>query len=263
MRRPEPPRTTCATSTTREPRGRESPIPLLALAQIDVPSFQTLATELRLDLALKLALAVVLGGTIGLEREISGKPAGLRTNILICLGATMLMDLSIHLGLLGIAQSDGRYGDPARLAAQVVSGIGFLGAGTIMQARGAVVGLTTAATIWVVAAIGLVLGAGFYIEAVGSTLTVAIVLTGLGRVERRLLNARREVSATIRLRHGTPFEDLARIFASNRIQIQGKQIFDHPDDRTYELRLVGPARQYDVVTAELMKREDVLSVQFD
>ena len=108
---------------------------------------------LRIDLLLKLSLAVVLGGIIGIERELSGKPAGLRTNILICLGSALLMDLSVRIGMVDGA----RVGDPARIAAQVVSGIGFLGAGTIMQARGAVLGLTTAATIWVVAAIGLTL----------------------------------------------------------------------------------------------------------
>ena len=206
---------------------------------------------------------MLCGGIIGLERELSGKPAGLRTNILICLGSAMLMDLSVHLGLLGIAESQGRTGDPARLAAQVVSGIGFLGAGTIMQARGSVVGLTTAATIWVVAAIGLVLGAGFYFEGLASTLTVAAVLTGLGRFEKRLLSARRAVNATIRLRPGTPFEPIAQLLTARGVHIQAKEIFDHPDDRTYELQLVGRAREYDAIATELMRREDVLSVQFD
>ena len=114
------------------------------------------ARVLRLDLLIKLSLAVLLGGIIGFERELSGKPAGLRTNILICLGAALLMDISTRIGLV-----DGhRIGDPARIAAQVVSGVGFLGAGTIMQGSGVVTGLTSAATIWVVAAIGLTVGGG-------------------------------------------------------------------------------------------------------
>ena len=121
------------------------------------------ARVLRLDLLIKLSLAVFLGGIIGFERELSGKPAGLRTNILICLGAALLMDVSNRIGLV-----DGqRIGDPARIAAQVVSGVGFLGAGTIMQGQGVVTGLTSAATIWVVAAIGLTVGGGFYVEALG------------------------------------------------------------------------------------------------
>jgi putative Mg2+ transporter-C (MgtC) family protein len=112
----------------------------------------------RLDLAMKLSLAVLAGGAVGLERQISGKPAGLRTNILICLGSALLMDLSMNLGM---SFGGARVGDPARLAAQVVTGIGFIGAGTIMQSRGAISGLTSAATIWVVAAIGLAIGAGW------------------------------------------------------------------------------------------------------
>ena len=112
---------------------------------------------LRVDLLVKLSLAVLLGGIIGFEREIAGKPAGLRTNILICIGAALLMDVSTRIGIV-----DGRrVGDPARIAAQIVSGVGFLGAGTIMQSQGVVTGLTSAATIWVVAAIGMTVGAGY------------------------------------------------------------------------------------------------------
>src|SRR5688572_32900992 len=134
----------------------------------------------RLDLAAKLVIAVLVGGGIGLERELKGKPAGLRTNILICVGSALLMDLG-----MGIGESHG--GDPSRIAAQVVTGIGFLGAGTILHTRGQITGLTSAATIWVVAAIGLTIGAGYYIEALGSTVTVMIVLVGLGWAEKRYL----------------------------------------------------------------------------
>jgi putative Mg2+ transporter-C (MgtC) family protein len=257
------PPTTCATSTTREPRGREPAIHLFAVLAQEPSFIETVAAELHLDLALKLLVAVILGGAIGMEREFSGKPAGLRTNILICIGSALLMDLSIRVGLIGIAESGGGSGDPGRIAAQIVSGIGFLGAGTILQARGAVIGLTTAATIWVVAAIGMVVGAGHYIEAIGSAVLVTAVLTGLGRVERHLLNARRTVSGTIRVVPGTPFEEVVRILTMHGIQIQSKGIVDDADARTYELRLAGPAKQFDTVTGALMRREDVLSVQFD
>jgi uncharacterized membrane protein YhiD involved in acid resistance len=135
----------------------------------------------RLDLAAKLVIAVLVGGGIGLERELKGKPAGLRTNILICVGSALLMDLG-----MGIGESHG--GDPSRIAAQVVTGIGFLGAGTILHTRGQITGLTSAATIWVVAAIGLTIGAGYFIEALGSTVAVMIVLIGLGWVESRFLS---------------------------------------------------------------------------
>ena len=153
----------------------------------DAPSWSDINAVLRFDLLLKLMLAVVLGGAIGLEREIKAKPAGLRTNILICVGAALLSDVSIRIGLIG----GERVGDPARIAAQIVSGIGFIGAGTIMQGGGTITGLTSAATIWVVAAIGIAIGAGFYVEAAGSGVLVMVVLAWLTRVENRAGNLTR------------------------------------------------------------------------
>ena len=131
---------------------------------------------LRLDILGRLLLAVLLGGAVGLERETRGKAAGLRTNILICVGATLFTILSIHMA--------GPNGDPARIAAQIVTGVGFLGAGTILHDRGAITGLTSAATIWLVAAIGVALGAGAVFEATGATLLVVLVLGSLGWAER-------------------------------------------------------------------------------
>jgi putative Mg2+ transporter-C (MgtC) family protein len=125
--------------------------------------------------------AALCGGLIGLERERKGKPAGFRTNILICLGASMYM--AVGLLLDGEAATD-----PARIAAQVVTGIGFLGAGCIIQQRGRVVGLTTAATIWVVAAIGIIAGAGFPILAIIASTMVLLTLVVLGQIETRFLD---------------------------------------------------------------------------
>jgi putative Mg2+ transporter-C (MgtC) family protein len=215
---------------------------------------------LRLDLLLKLGLAVLLGGAVGLERELSGKPAGLRTNILICLGSALLMDLSIN---IGIGANGVRYGDPGRIAAQVVTGIGFLGAGTILQARGAVVGLTTAATIWVVAAIGLLVGAGQYVEATGGTVLVFVVLAGLGKVERRILARHRTMGVTIRAKRGTPLDPIVDEIRGTGIQVVERKSFEHSGDTTFEMRLMGPAKQFDVATARLLERPEVLSVQFD
>src|SRR5438034_5706323 len=134
---------------------------------------------------LQLGLATLLGGAIGLERELGGKPAGLRTNIRMCIGAV----LYTHLSLAMLTASTGVIPagtDTTRVAAQIVPGVGFIGAGTILHARGAVVGLTSAATIWVVAAIGIALGSGYYLEGVGTTLAVLVVLSGLGRAEKIL-----------------------------------------------------------------------------
>jgi len=129
----------------------------------------------KLELLLQLGLATLLGGAIGLERELGGKPAGLRTNILICIGSALYTQLSLAMVPAG--------SDASRVAGQIVTGVGFIGAGTILHARGAVVGLTSAATIWVVAAIGVALGAGHYAEALLATLVVLVVLQGLGRIE--------------------------------------------------------------------------------
>ncbi|HXU80114.1 MAG TPA: MgtC/SapB family protein, partial [Polyangia bacterium] len=134
-----------------------------------------LHAALNLELLVQLLLAVLLGGAIGIERELKGKPAGLRTNVLICIAAVLFTMLSIRL-------SQGR-GDPGRLAAQILTGVGFIGAGTILHTRGAVTGLTSAATIWVVTAIGIALGSGAYVEALGATVLVMLVLAGLGRFE--------------------------------------------------------------------------------
>jgi putative Mg2+ transporter-C (MgtC) family protein len=123
------------------------------------------------DFVLKILLAATLGGIIGLERELSHKEAGLRTNILIAIGSTLITVLSFKIAALT------KTADPARLAAQIVSGIGFLGAGAIIQARFAVHGLTTAATIWTVAAIGIAVGSGFYLLAFLVAILVVIVLT--------------------------------------------------------------------------------------
>jgi putative Mg2+ transporter-C (MgtC) family protein len=132
---------------------------------------------------LRGGFAVLCGGAIGVERERRGKPAGFRTTILICLGSTLYMLVG---ELVASAQKVPGL-DPTRIAAQVVSGIGFLGAGTIMHSRGAVTGLTSAATTWVVAAIGLLIGAGFPALGLIATLLVLVTLELLSRLEPHLL----------------------------------------------------------------------------
>ena len=223
------------------------------------PQVMEVVRTLRLELVAKLGLAVLMGGIIGFEREVSGKPAGLRTNILICVGATLLMDLSIQIGMV-----DGRQtGDPGRIAAQIVSGVGFLGAGTIMQSQGMVTGLTSAATIWVVAAIGMAVGGGFYVEGISAGLLVTFVLTGLGKLEHWVRRARRVASATIRARLDTPIDNIRIALHAHGIRIESERIFDHPEDRTFEVKLSGPARQFEIATAALLAREYIYGVHVD
>jgi putative Mg2+ transporter-C (MgtC) family protein len=141
-----------------------------------------LVHELRVELLLELALAVVLGGLIGFEREWKNKPAGLRTNILICMSAVLFTEISYRVGLAG--------GDPGRIASQILAGVGFLGAGTILHHKGSVSGLTSAATIWMVTAIGVTLGWGAYVDAIAATALVLVVLAGMQRAEN-WINAHR------------------------------------------------------------------------
>jgi putative Mg2+ transporter-C (MgtC) family protein len=133
----------------------------------------------------RLAFAVLCGGIVGIERELKNKPAGIKTNILICVGSALYTSVSILISESHI--SEGHYGDPARVAAQIVSGIGFLGGGTIIQSKGTILGLTTAATIWVVAAIGLCVGLGHYSFGLLAAVSVVSILTLSNLFEDKIL----------------------------------------------------------------------------
>jgi len=135
--------------------------------------------------ATRLVLAAVLGGAIGLEREIRHKAAGLRTNMLMCFGAAMFTVMSGQL-------ADRFGGDHVRIASQIIPGIGFIGAGTILGERGSVIGLTSAATIFVTASIGMACGGGLYVTAVFATLVVLIALVVLGLLEDRFERRRQK-----------------------------------------------------------------------
>ena len=125
-------------------------------------------------------LAVGCGTVIGLERQLKHKAAGLRTNILICLGAAVFTIISERMA--------GGQDSITRIAAQIVTGVGFLGAGAVIQDRGGIHGLTTAATIWLMASIGMACGAKFYGLAILSTILALVVLVGLGHVDKYLLS---------------------------------------------------------------------------
>lgn len=203
-----------------------------------MPGLADMVETLHLELLLQVLLATLLGGAIGLERELSGKPAGLRTNILICVGATLFTVLSFKL-------SSSR-GDPARVAAQILPGVGFIGAGTILHARGSISGLTSAATIWVVAAIGMALGASAYTEAVGTTLLVMLILAGLGYLER--LVARHSTHSHL-LVHAKPelsaVEDLESLVRRSGLEVSRVESRRENVDLVIEFDLSGPKRLHD------------------
>lgn len=126
---------------------------------------------------IKILVAVLIGGLIGLEREASRRPAGLRTHILVCVASAMVMDVNLAMASIYVPS------DPMRLGAQVISGMGFLGAGTIIKEGNHIRGLTTAAGLWAVACLGIVIGAGFYLMAIFASLVMVIILKTLGQLE--------------------------------------------------------------------------------
>jgi putative Mg2+ transporter-C (MgtC) family protein len=133
-----------------------------------------------LELTVRLILSILLGGIIGFERETINRPAGLRTHILVCLGSTIIMLVSLYI----FHQFQGKANvDPGRIPAQVISGIGFLGAGTIIIEGATVKGLTTAASLWTVSAIGLAVGVGFYYGAVVATFLILLTLIAFNKLE--------------------------------------------------------------------------------
>ncbi len=138
----------------------------------------------------KLLLSMVLGAMVGLERRHKGQIAGMRTFALICMGATLAMLVSIYIPekLLNWTAN----GDAGRIAAQVISGIGFLGAGAIIQMKGSVRGLTTAAGMWMVASIGLAVGAGMYLVATVASVLIILVLTLLELLEKKLFKGKEQ-----------------------------------------------------------------------
>lgn len=179
----------------------------------------------------KLVLSLVLGAIIGIERRRKGQIAGLRTFALISMGATLAMLISIYIPqeYLGL-----KNGDPGRIAAQVVSGVGFLGAGAIIQMKGSVRGLTTAAGIWMTACIGLAVGAGMYLISIIATLLIIFILVNIERLELRH-NFLWE-SKIIRVKvHGIidDIQSLRDIISSNDVHISDEFMkFDYENQHT-------------------------------
>lgn len=151
-----------------------------------------------LDLTIRILVALLLGGIIGFEREMNNHAAGFRTHILVCVGSATIMLLSIY-GFGDFIHEPNVRMDPARLAAQVITGIGFLGAGAIIRTGSYVSGLTTAASIWVVAGIGLCAGAGFYYGAVLVTFLVLISLFLFQKWEKYILRKYRQHEMNIQM----------------------------------------------------------------
>lgn len=212
----------------------------------------------------RLILSAILSGVVGFEREFHGRAAGFRTHILLCVGSTLIMLTSIHI----FDVYSGRVPiDPARLAAGVVTGIGFMGAGTIMRYKASVRGLTTATSLWVVAGIGLAVGSGLYFGAIATTLIAVIALMFFSRLEHVMI--RKNWYKTIIIETKDGLEQLKRI--RETLSEYGTEINDLEADRSkdgahmmlkFGLKLTSSLHSAQLIE-EIARLEGVKSVKWE
>ena len=179
--------------------------------------------SLQFELAIRLLVAAALGAAIGFEREIHAHPAGMRTHLLVSEGSAIFTVLSIY-GFVGVLPSgEGSPPDPTRIAAQIVSGIGFLGAGAILKSGTSIRGLTTAASLWATAAVGVAVGAGEYAVGAVGTAIVLFSLWPLNRVADRIRTVGRPDSVRMRLQVASleSLGSITRQLSSQRIETSG------------------------------------------
>jgi len=216
------------------------------------------------ELLLRVVLAGVLGGAIGAEREIREREAGLRTHMLVAVGAALFTLVSAYgWSDFRFSQSSGITFDPTRITAQVVTGIGFLGAGAIIRQGLSVRGLTTAASLWVVAAIGIASGAGYYSAALITTVLVLVSLWPLRIVAYRLFERIRpgELRLEVELRPNESPVPLLDALEKRDVAVRGFEVEDARDRRRLLLELQTAAQPH-TLTAELMRLEQVLGVRW-
>lgn len=214
-----------------------------------------------MDMLIKLTLAVILGGMVGYEREHRSSPAGLRTHILVCIGATLVQITAFdfyysHRSQLNI--------DPLRMGAQVVSGIGFLGAGTIIKEGANIRGLTTAASLWAVGCLGITIGTGLYIEAVAATIFIYASLEGLRRIERRIAREKRKLWISIMVEgSGGRLLDVANMLDFMGIDAENveSEKLDERVNIKFELKVPGHITD-ERLMEKLMLLDGVSSVKF-
>ena len=205
------------------------------------------------DFIVKVVLALVLGGIMGLEREYNDKPAGYATNSIICLGAALFTMLSLYMAEMG--------GDPGRIAAQIVSGVGFLGAGAILREGNKISGLTTAAAVWLVAAIGMAVGFGQYILASSACAAAILMQLGVRRTLGLLERLRRY--DTIYLTCAPKWSVVDQIFAEiekRNVQILKKEVTKHDNRFVVALVATFTGREFQNITKDVLEMPDVYSL---
>ena len=205
----------------------------------------------------RLLLAFIFGGVIGMDRERKGRPAGMRTHILVCLGASMTTMSGFF-----VVHTLGMESDPLRISAQVISGIGFLGVGTILiTGRMHVKGLTTAAGLWTTASIGIALGAGFYEGALMMCVLIYVVLVSLNKLDSTHVKASRVMNVYVELKSGVPLSALLRAVKSMGIQVNDIQDIGSRSAETHgyilELEIMRPELGHVEAAEQVAKIEQV------
>ena len=217
------------------------------------------------DVLLRIVLAGALGGAIGVERELREREAGFRTHMLVAIGAALFTLVSAYgFSEFRFSNASGITYDPTRIAAQVVTGIGFLGAGAIIRQGLSVRGLTTAASMWVVAAIGIATGAGYYSAAVITTVVVLLSLWPLRIVAFRMFERLRpgELRLEVELRANESPAVLLDPLEARGIAVRSFEVEDARDRRRVALDVRATGVRLEQVTAELMRLEPVLGVRW-
>lgn len=187
------------------------------------------------DFVIRLIIAAILGGVVGYERESHSKQAGIKTHILVCIGAALIMIVSQY-GFFAVLGENVRV-DPSRIAAQVVSGIGFLGGGIILKDSGNIRGLSTAAGIWCVAGIGLAIGCGLYLISICTTILILIVFEVLTRLSKNFYNKQLEISIGAK---GQQYEIFQELIKGNNVIITNIKVVSEEDKfniATYRLKI--------------------------
>ena len=210
------------------------------------------------QIIIRLVLAFVLGGLIGFERELHGRAAGLRTHILVCLGSSLIMLTSMHMFYL---YREVATIDPARIAAGVITGIGFLGAGTIIRFKASVRGLTTAASLWAVAGVGLAIGSGFYLGAYVTSAIVLFVLFFLTRLEKALVRKDWYKGIAVETKGGVQqLKDIRSVLSDYKVEIRDFEIRKKPEGNNVivelELKLITD-REDDQILTDVMRIKGV------
>lgn len=223
------------------------------------------------QITLRILLAIVVGGSIGYEREMRNRPAGFITHTLVCVGATVvsLMQMEmVHQTILLIeanpvlAQS--MKADLGRVVAQVVTGVGFLGAGTIIVDKRSVKGLTTATTIWVVACIGLTIGMGYYTIAIIATVSIFFVMITLRRFESMAKDRMYQVKLTVSYKDQEFLEELLQFIHKKKVQIRDIKTDTEPEKGLFQCKLIlyfGMSQKRERFFEELVSYEEVVYIK--